>query len=361
MEIPKENPLRIETLDGEIHQGVDDAAALPVRLARFSKAHHRALEMSHYAEEQGDVKIAAKLHGCGQYLMFRDYYTVGTVRLAAANFCKKHLLCPLCAIRRGAKMVKAYLDRLAVIQQQNPNLKAYLVTLTVKDGEDLQERFDHLAVSVRQYHHRRHVQGVSCEASKACGAVWSYEFKRGSGSGFWHPHVHAVWLCEEEPIQERVSKEWLAITGDSFVVNVTPFYDQNDVIGGFLEVFKYAVKFSDLPLADNWHGFKTLSKKRLIASFGLFRGVVVPESLTDELLDDLPFIEHLYKFLQGVGYSLTTSKHVSGLEVGPAIVDDSFEHEVAQAEKEFLAKVRKSGVAPGCTGTSPDHHQKQEF
>lgn len=264
--------------------------------------------MSHYASAQGDVKIAAKLYGCGSYLLFRDYYTVGTVRLAAANFCQKHLICPLCAIRRGAKMVKAYMDRLAVILQENPNLKAYLVTLTVKDGESLQERFDHLAGSVRKYHKMRHGKGQSCEAEKALGAVWSYEFKRGSGSGLWHPHIHAVWLCDEKPSQERVSKEWLAITGDSFVVDVRPFENQDDVIGGFLEVFKYAVKFSDLPLADNWHGFETLSKKRLIASFGLFRGVPVPENLDDEPLADLPYIEHLYQFLQGIGYSLKSSK-----------------------------------------------------
>ncbi len=306
----KEDPPGIDALAGEIQRGADDAAALPVRLDRYSRAHHRALEMSHYASAQGDVKIAAKLHGCGQYLMFRDYYTIGTVRLAAANFCKKHLICPLCAIRRGAKMVKAYLDRLAVIKQENPNLKAFLVTFTVKDGPDLLERFEHLAKSIRQYHHRRHVQGVSCEASKAMGAVWSYEFKRGKNSGFWHPHIHAVWLCKDAPDESLISKEWLSITGDSFIVNVTPFHNQDNVIGGFLEVFKYAVKFSDLPLADNWHGFETLSKKRLIASFGLFRGVVVPESMEDDLLDDLPYIEHLYQFLQGVGYSLLRSKEV---------------------------------------------------
>lgn len=303
MDLPKENPLRIDTLAGEIHEGADDASALLCRLDRFSKAHHRAVEMSHYAKVQGDVKIFNKLQSCGNYLLFRDYYTVGKVRLAAATFCKKHLLCPLCAIRRGAKLVKAYLDKLEVIKAENPTLKAYLVTLTVKDGEDLQERFNHLANSVKQYHHRRHVKGVSCEAAKALAAVWSYEFKRGSGSCKWHPHIHAVWLCEEEPSQTRLSREWHHITGDSYIVDITPFHDQQNVITGFLEVFKYAVKFSDLLLADNWHGYEILSNKRLIASFGLFRGVDVPESLTDELLDDLPYIEHLYKFMLGIGYS----------------------------------------------------------
>jgi hypothetical protein len=301
---PKENPLNVDCLAAETNQGADDAAALPVRLHRYSKAHHRAVEMAHYASAQGEVKIAGKLEQCGSYLLFRDYYTAGKVRLHAAQFCKKHLLCPFCAIRRGAKMVKSYLDRLQVIAAERPTLKAYLVTLTVKDGPDLAERFQHLQRSVQRLHKTRAGKGQYSEACKAEGAVWSYEFKRGSGSGLWHPHMHAVWLCEEKPDARALSEQWKAITGDSFIVDVTPFHNQDDVVGGFLEVFKYAVKFSDMPMEDNWHGFMTLAGKRLIASFGLFRGVDVPEELTDEQLDELPYIEHLYKFVFHVGYTL---------------------------------------------------------
>lgn len=304
MRSPKENPLIDDSLAAESIQGADDATALPSRLSRYSKAHHRAVEMAHYAAVHGEVKISAKLQGCGTHLLFRHYYTVDKVRLHAAYFCKKHLLCPLCAIRRGAKMVKAYMDRLQVIMAQNPNLKPYLVTLTVKDGEDLGERFKHLFRSVQTLHKARVTPRMYSEACKADGAVWSYEFKRGKNSGLWHPHVHAVWLCETPPDQEALSAQWKAITGDSHIVDVRPFHEGQDVVEGFLEVFKYAVKFSDLPLADNWHGFQTLAGKRLIASFGSFRGIEVPEELTDEGLDDLPYVEMMYRFIYGVGYSL---------------------------------------------------------
>jgi hypothetical protein len=313
---PKENPQFEGFLAEDSELGTDDAAVLPARLDRYSKAHHRALAMSDYAMKVADASTskvlrevnkstAVKLQNCGNYLLFRDYYTVGKVRLHAAKFCKKHLLCPLCAIRRGAKMVKAYMDKLAVINAENPHLKAYLVTLTVKDGPDLTERFNHLYRSVQRFHktRTRQSQGQFNESCKASAAVWSYEFKRGQNSGDWHPHVHAVWLCEDAPDAVQLSKEWKAITGDSFIVDVTPFHDQNDVINGFLEVFKYAVKFSDLPLADNWEGFEKLSGKRLVASFGLFRGIELPEDLTDEVLDDLPYVEMLYKFIFNAGYS----------------------------------------------------------
>ena len=314
MDNPKENPQYADLLVGDAKLGADDAAVLPGRLDRYSKAHHRALAMSDYAmkmagaslskdRQQTIVKTATRLRTCGNYLLFRDYYTVGKVRLHAATFCKKHLLCPLCAIRRGAKMVKAYMEKLAVIKAENPELKAYLVTLTVKDGPDLHERFRHLYRSVQRLHKTRTGKGQHSEACKADAAVWSYEFKRGKNSGDWHPHVHAVWLCKEAPDPKQLSAEWKKITKDSFIVDVTPFHDQNDVITGFLEVFKYAVKFSDLPLADNWEGYKTLSGKRLIASFGLFRGVEIPENLLDEPLDDLPYVEMLYRFVFGAGYS----------------------------------------------------------
>lgn len=299
----KENPLIDESLAAESKQGADDAAGLPSRLARYSRAHHRAVEMSNYLKETGEVKLARNLGSCGHYLLFRDYFTVGKVRLHAAKFCNKHLLCPLCAIRRGAKMVKSYLDRLTVIRQAKPHLKAYLVTFTVKDGPDLAERFQHLHKSITKYHKARHQHDIRREVQKASGAVWSYEFKRGKNSGQWHPHLHAVWLCEDAPDMHRIRDEWKAITGDSFMVDVRPFHDQEDVVSGFLEVFKYAVKFADLPLEDTWHGFQTLAGRRLIASFGDFFGVDVPEDLTDEKLDDLPYVEMLYKFVYKVGYT----------------------------------------------------------
>ena len=310
----KENPLNVDALAGETSQGVDDAAALPARLDRYSKAHRRALAMSDYAMEmaansdtkygkEAKEKLAQRLKSCGEYLLFRDYYTVGKVRLHAARFCCKHLLCPLCAIRRAAKMLKAYMDKVRVILAEHPHLKAYLVTLTVKNGPDLLERYTHLQRSVHKLHKTRTGKGQYSEACKAEAAVWSFEIKRGQNSGEHHPHMHAVWLCGEEPDKYKLSEQWKAITGDSFIVDVTPFYDQDDIVSGFLEVFKYALKFSELSMADNWHAYELLSGKRLIASFGAFRGVEILEELTDEQLDDLPYIEHLYRYFADAGYS----------------------------------------------------------
>ena len=97
------------------------------------------------------------------------------------------------------------------------------------------------------------------------------------------------------------------------------FQDQQDVLGGFLEVFKYAVKFSDLPLNDNWQGFLELSHKRLVFSFGEFWGVQVPDSLTDEPLDDLPFVDLLFRYFDG-GYSWQSDPLQAPLRCAPAML-----------------------------------------
>ena len=133
--------------------------------------------------------------------------------------------------------------------------------------------------------------------------MWSYEIKRGQGSGLWHPHLHMIALAEVEPDAEMLSREWHEITGDSFIVDVRPI-SQDDPVSGFIEVFKYAVKFSDQEPADTVHAWTQLKGKRLLASSGCFRGVDIPEELTDDASDvvGLPFMDMLYRYTRA-GYS----------------------------------------------------------
>ena len=302
-EAPKENA---DSWSDEV--GVQGIEALPGRVQRYGEAKNRALDVAKYIGGLGQKqrRLALRVQECGDYLVFRHYFTVDKVRLHGAQLCMKHLLCPLCAIRRGAKALKAYLDRWEVIQAEKTALRPFLVTLTVKDGEDLSERFAHLHRSQRELWKRRQRRRGSV-LDGVVGAVWSYEVKRGSGSGTWHPHLHMIALAETMPCQVALSQEWQDITGDSFIVDVRPI-NQDDQVSGFLEVFKYAVKFSDQPPADTFHCFQELAGKRLIGSAGCFRGVVIPEVLTDDDadLDGLPFATLFYRFIGRGGYDLQT-------------------------------------------------------
>lgn len=291
-------------LDG-VSGGIE---AHPGRVNRYGKARSRALDIAEYIEGSDQVQSLAKqlkrLQSCGDYLAFRHYWTVDEVKLHGARLCCQHLLCPLCAIRRGSKALKAYLDRWEIIRAEKTALRPFLVTLTVKDGPDLAERFEHLKRSQRELWKRKQRRRGSALDGVA-GAVWSYEVKRGNGSGLWHPHLHMIALAEFQPDQVDLAREWQAITGDSFIVDVRPI-SSDDPASGFIEVFKYAVKFGDQPHADTLHAFQTLRGKRLLASSGCFRGVVEPEGLLDdcEALEGLPFVTLFYRYLRG-GYSLS--------------------------------------------------------
>lgn len=307
---------------------------LPARIERYGKAKRRASLNIRYLNETVDYCIdetgplKRRLENCGNWLLFRNYYTLGETRLVKARFCMKHLLCPLCAIRRGAKSLAAYLDRFEAIMAENARLRPYLLTLTVANGEDLQERFDHLVRSWKVYQDRRRQyfkrgRGFN-ELCKVEGAVFSYEFTH-SGHG-WHPHLHAIVLVDpDKPIDfdhewpdrlknvSPLAQEWYSITGDSFIVDCRPI-NMDDPAKSFIEVFKYALKFSDLPPELNYTAYQTLKGKRLQGSFGLFWGVKVPDKLTDDIPEDeLPYIELFYKYTRG-GYTITEHAHHQGGE-----------------------------------------------
>ncbi len=113
-ESPKENA---DSWSDEI--GVQGIEALPRRVDRYGKAKNRALDVAEYIGQlarsqpgQRSLKdLSDRVAGCGDYLVFRHYYTVDKVRLHGAQLCMKHLLCPLCANRRGSRALKAYLVR----------------------------------------------------------------------------------------------------------------------------------------------------------------------------------------------------------------------------------------------------------
>ena len=112
----RENP---ESVAAEI--GVQGIEGLPSKIDRYSKAKKGSLDIADYMATLSKYPVtAAKVKTCGDYLVFRHYWTVDKVRLHGASLCKIHLLCPLCAIRRGAKALKAYLDRWEVIKAEKP-------------------------------------------------------------------------------------------------------------------------------------------------------------------------------------------------------------------------------------------------
>lgn len=274
-----------------------------------------------FSHRQDVQQVQSKIADCANWLVFNNYYTVDQVRLAGAHSCDKHLLCSFCAARRGSKYVQRYLDRLHVLLKETPTLKPVMLTLTTVNGDDLEERFKHFMGSLRKLLMKRRdaVRGKSAtELEKAVAGVYSVEVtNKGKG---WHVHLHAVLLLDNWIDREELSREWQAITRDgSKILDVRRLAKGSDLfdasgeispqlVEAFAEVFKYALKFSELDHSDRLHAWEIMRGKRLVGSWGAFRGVKVPEGATDELLDDLPYIQMIYRF-SGKSYDFTSSRH----------------------------------------------------
>jgi plasmid rolling circle replication initiator protein Rep len=321
----KENPEALLLAESR-PQGL---VSLPDRLDRFARAKDRSLGMASYLttfaasadspkfQRLHASKSAGRLSSCGCWLTFRHYFSVDQLRLVAGQFCQQSKLCPLCSIRRGSRNMAVYLERFHSILAVKPLLKPFLVTFTVRNGLDLGERFAHLRKALKRcLDGRRQAlsgngRGDTLFSSFEAG-IGAFEItNQGKGKG-WHPHVHFIILAEEMPDQALLSREWLARTKDSFVVDVRPVSMENPV-GGFCEVFKYAMKFQGLSFEHNWEAHWALRRKRLLVSFGDFYGVYEPESLEDEIpLDELPYIDMLFQYAAGTYLHKGTVHAVQG-------------------------------------------------
>lgn len=332
----KEKPSRSEALAGRTTNEGRESLSLHEKLEKYSKAKQRQGVILNYLKDisTGRTKSPAvgvidyqkthsQISSCFNYLVFNDYYTVGETRLVKATSCKKHLLCAPCAIRRAAKSVRAYLERFEAIIASQSDLEPYHVVLTVKNGQSLEERFKHLQKAMKAIlKSRRNNSSRGDSFNEFCkmqGGVYSYELTRSEKG--WHPHIHMIALVpKSNPIvfdkykakESQLSKDWHRITGDSFIVYSEPLYGH--VVDSFCEVFKYALKFSDMTPENVVEAFGHLRGKRLQGSFGSFRGVEVPSDMNEETLEDLPYMELIYQWLNN-RFSLQSHRMIDA-EIG---------------------------------------------
>lgn len=324
--------------NGDGDKGIGGIQDLPGRLGRLGEARHRVAPILHHVEsvasandgasvptrKHGPVspqRLYGQIAGCGKWLHFRHYTTIDQVRLHSAMFCKQYLLCPVCAIRRGSKMMQAVIPKFECVSA-DPELKAVLITFTVKNGPDLVERMEHLQSALRTVFERRRdirkgKRGAS-QFGKVAGAFGSYEVTKSEHG--WHPHVHMVALIEDWIDVEALSREWHSITGDSFVIDVRRLAKDQDPAEAFAEVCKYALKFSSMEAADTWQAFLDLKAVRLVFTLGNMRGVKIPDELTDEPLEGLPYVDWFYRFIWGKGYELDLEQTYRYREANPANV-----------------------------------------
>ena len=264
-------------------------------------------------------KQVERLQACGTWLLFHYYYGwpegefEDKTRLIQANFCNQTLKCNFCAIRRAVIKMRVYFERFEHIMAERPFLTPHLVTLTVKNGPNLIERYHHLRKSygilkTRRRDFLKRGKGLYTEFSKVTGGAGNIEVTYNTGTKEFHPHMHLVCTVNGHIHQLSLVEEWRAITGDSYILDARPFTTPDEPLKAFQEVFKYALKFSSMPIPINHQAAELLKGKRMLFSLGDFYGLKVPEKLTDDPLEQ-NYVEYLYEWI-GNQYLLESTRHV---------------------------------------------------
>jgi hypothetical protein len=217
----------------------------------------------------------------------------------------------MCSIARANKHLGLYKSKVRELQESyrlsGRELSFFYVVLTIKNGNSLDERFTHLEKSVRNLikrrgEYRKALNGkesskyaLNTSLKDVVAGAYSIEIKRGKGKKQWHPHINLALLVDGDISIKKLKEEWNSITGDSKIVYCKKKTSEIDQV--FMEVFKYSLKFSEVSLEDNVEIWRVLSGRKLIGSFGEFRGLKVPkESIESD--DGKVFFDMWYKYNQ---------------------------------------------------------------
>lgn len=305
------------------------------RLNRYAKAKAHQLGVIDYILTSASdlAREAEQMEGCSHTLIFRNWYTVNKYRLIGGCTCKKHLLCAMCALRRSAKTVREVEKKVKAVLAENPHLIPVLITFTVKNESDLSERYNFITSAKRKLLQSRRSSLFNERLKNKSitrfihGSFGSYEFKKGSGSGDWHPHSHEIALLEPVfdfteiasnggrtalvplKFKNELIQEWINLTGDgSWSVDVKQLIPKDgqtleqNLINTICEASKYALKLNDIEISDQIHAYRVLKCRRLTFSYGSLWGIKIPDDLNDDIeseLELLPYIDMVLKFYSG--------------------------------------------------------------
>lgn len=282
-----------------------------------------------------------KIASCGGLLelragLDRETGEISDPVLHNADFCGQISVCPMCAARLQSRRQASLRDPIKEFSRRFQY--AYFVTGTIADGADLRERLDHLVTSWQSFRRmgQKRARGRSRgEWGKVRAALAHVEIKRGSGSGAWHPHIHALVFTDTpfdyrtwqpdalskgqkipiRPVEfagrlvasSKVSREWLRASGDSMGLDIRPLgprkgdrekgWDRAESIWRQAkEVLKYATKFNSNPAANQaallGPDYVTVMDvawgRRLFNSYGAFRGLA---ALENEMVEPAELLE----------------------------------------------------------------------
>lgn len=324
------------------------------QLALYASAKQRQGQVSSWMVQHCPdlVKQAEALIGCAQYLIFHDFYRLGKVLLRGGITCKQHLLCAPCSVRRSASYTKAYFPKIRHLLNEHPEWSPVLITKTIRNSSDLKGLYTQFTKAHSALLHSRRDAARVCLRIKNPtiysafqGGVGSYEYKRGKGSGLWHPHSHEIafinradweitqvtelrWrkvdgkrqqieeaLWKPLEIESALREEWNGLTGGSWRCDVRMVgwsdqgvVDEDALFGAVAEVMGYCLKMQEICPADQVEAYRILRRRRLTYTYGCLYNVDIPDEAYDtdeQIAADEPWIERVYQWWRSREYRLS--------------------------------------------------------
>ncbi len=273
------------------------------RVRVYEKRVRQARSMGRYLLAHDHRNHACKLLTCANAAEVR-YYTEAesnAVRLVRADFCQQPRLCAFCASRRGGRHAQRAAAAVMARLDDFPNLVPYLVTLTSQNRESLRSMFREQLDAYESLLQRRRNTAKGQRASVFAefdGGIFSWEVKRGSGSGLWHLHAHGICLGPPGLTNADLYPEWSEVLGYTANSDLRPLRStlalsmgertpevRDSLVKELCEVFKYALKFSDLEHADHLEAWRVMFNKQMIRRFGSLYRVELPEEYADRRTD----------------------------------------------------------------------------
>jgi ssDNA-binding Zn-finger/Zn-ribbon topoisomerase 1 len=232
--------------------------------ARSQRARERLQTKEHLirlAVGLGEVELADKIDRCHSRL---SVLTCGRhIARVIPNFTCEFRLCPDCGRRRSRRLQNKYLPAMRGFMLHNRVTPVHLVLTQTHRQETRKQSAKRIKDSFgklqrRQFWHE-HFKG----------GTWSLEFTKDK-NGLHHTHLHVIGFRRTFFAVGLLRAEWLAVTGDSYVLHLKPI---QDIATGLQEVVKYVSKPLDIRRfgAADLKEFLGLKNMRMFGTFGEFR------------------------------------------------------------------------------------------
>jgi hypothetical protein len=234
------------------------------RRTRSQRARERLQTKDHLtglARELHEVELADKLDRCHSRI---SVLTCGRhIHRIIPNFTCEFRLCPDCGRRRSRKLQKKYLPMMRGFMLHHKVTPVHLVLTQTHRAETRKQSAKRIKDSFTKLQRR----GFWREFFK--GGTWSLEFTKDK-NGLHHTHLHIIGFRRKFFDIELLRGEWLAVTGDSYVLHLKPI---KYIATGLREVVKYVSKPLDIRRfgADDLKEFLGLKNMRMFGTFGKFR------------------------------------------------------------------------------------------